>query len=307
VFTIHVPRAATTRHAKPVDRRNAVTNIENVSRRAGVNTCLVAMLAVDLGAAGPLVGCSSTPVHADAASGDAAGPDGVPDGAASDGGFRALFNGADFTGWDRYLGTPYEGGPPLGLNNDPRADYSVVTIDGEPAIRLSGEVFGSLTTQEEFCHFDLRVQHRWGTRSWPPLGCCDSGLMYMSTGPFGAVNAGGPPLSNPIGSGGFMVSVEYQIVTGDIGGVTTLGPITLHIGPHPLGTVRDAPLWNDLEIIVDGAGARHFLNGQQVGSASDFMIQWPGQATGPLSCGKLQLESEGAEVFYRHIEILPLP
>ena len=165
--------------------------------------------------------------------GDGGTDDGGTDnaaGAAGEGGrqadgVRELFNGIDFTNWDRYLGKPSPAEPPLGLNNDPHGVYSVVMADGEPAIRISGQDWGSLISKEEFCNFDLRLQYKWGTLLWPPLNSEDSGVMILSAGPLGAVNAGGNALSDPIGSGGFMVSVEYQIAPGDVGGLYNLGPI----------------------------------------------------------------------------------
>ena len=225
--------------------------------------------------------------------------------AASPPGWRSLFNGVDFSGWDRYLGKPSAGEAPLGEENDPRGVYSVVTSDGEPAIHITGEVWGALISRDDFCHFDLRAQYKWGTAVWPPLNRLDSGIMYFSTGPLGAVNAGGTPLSDPIGSGGFMVSVEYQLAGGDIGGLYNLGPIGFLPGPRVVTDEQAG--WNDVEIIVDGDGARHFLNGQQVASASQFIVSWPGQAPAELTCGKLQLQSESGEIYFRHVTVAPLP
>jgi hypothetical protein len=220
-------------------------------------------------------------------------------------GVRALFNGIDFTNWDRYLGKPSPADPALGLNNDPHQVYSVVMADGEPAIRISGQDWGSLISKEEFCNFDLRAQYKWGDAVWPPLNSKDSGLMILSTGPLGAVNAGGTALSDPIGSGGFMVSVEYQIAPGAVGGLYNLGPIAFSTsqvqGPELAGA------WNQIEIIHQNDVVVSMLNGEQVTRASDFRLDWPGQPESLLACGKVQLQSEGAEIFFRNVEIQVLP
>jgi Domain of Unknown Function (DUF1080) len=230
-------------------------------------------------------------------------------GAAGEGGqgdgVRQLFNGVDFTNWDRYLGKPSPADPALGLNNDPHGVYSVVMADGEPAIRISGQDWGSLISKEEFCNFDLRLQYKWGALLWPPLNAQDSGVMFLSSGPLGAVNAGGSALSDPIGSGGFMVSVEYQIAAGDVGSLYNLGPIafsTSHMSRPEL-----AGVWNQVEIIHQGDVAVSLLNGEQVTRAADFRLDWPGQPESLLACGQLQLQSEGAEIFFRHVEIQALP
>ena len=49
------------------------------------------------------------------------------------------------------------------------------------------------------------------------------------------------------------------------------------------------------------------LNGQEVSRASGFSLHWPGQPEAALRCGKLQLQSEGAEIFFRRVELDELP
>ena len=218
---------------------------------------------------------------------------------------RSLFNGVDFSGWDRYLGKPSETEPALGLENDPRGVYSVVRLDGEPAIRISGEVWGALISQQELGDFHLRAEYKWGTATWPPLGLLDSGIMYLSTGPLGAVNAGGPALSDPIGSGAFMVSMEYQVLPSDIGGCYALGPIGFEPAPRT-ATPERAGDWNQIDIVYQAGEAQHFLNGELVAGASDFRLEWPGNPVSALQRGKLQIQSEGGEIYYRRIELLPL-
>jgi hypothetical protein len=222
-----------------------------------------------------------------------------------DAGARSLFNGVDFSGWDRYLGKPSDAEPPLGLENDPRGVYSVVTIDGGPAIRISGEVWGALISQQELGDFHLRAEYKWGTATWPPLRLLDSGIMYLSTGPLGAVNAGGSALSDPIGSGGFMVSMEYQVLPRDVGGCYALGPIRFEAAARA-GASERAGDWNQIDIVYRSGEAQHFLNGERVAGASRFLLEWPGVPATALERGKLQIQSEGGEIYYRHIELLPV-
>src|SRR5262249_2490251 len=66
------------------------------------------------------------------------------------GDWRPLFNGKDLTGWDTWLGKPHGSREVLGLNKDPKQVYTVVMEDGEPALRISGEIYGALTTKDEF-------------------------------------------------------------------------------------------------------------------------------------------------------------
>lgn len=216
-----------------------------------------------------------------------------------------LFNGIDFSGWDRYLGQPSATEPPLWIDNDPRGVYSVVMLDGEAAIRISGEIWGALISRRELGDFHLRAEYKWGTATWPPLRLFDSGIMYLSTGPLGAVNAGGPALSDPPGSGAFMVSMEYQVLPRDIGGCYALGPIHFQAAARTPASER-AGEWNQIEIVHRSGEAQHFLNGEPVAGASNFQVEWPGEPATPLQRGKLQIQSEGAEIYYRRIELLPL-
>jgi hypothetical protein len=220
--------------------------------------------------------------------------------------WRALFDGGNIAGWDRYLGVPVDATAPLGLDDDPRGVFSVVTVEGAPAIRVSGEVWGALVSKDTFCDFHLRAQYKWGTRVWPPLGVRDSGLMYLSTGAFGAVNAGGAAIATPSGSGAFMISIEYQIAPSDVGAMANLGPITFTPLDRTVPTER-AGDWNDIDVLVRGGVSTHTLNGVEVARGQGFVLALPGQAPAPLSCGKLQLQSEGAEIFFRALEIQSPP
>lgn len=208
--------------------------------------------------------------------------------------------------WDRYLGKPTSREPALGVDNDPSGVYSLVTLDGEPAIRISGEVWGALISKREFCNFRLQAEFKWGSAVWPPLSAQDSGIMFLSTGPLGAVNAGGDALSDPIGSGGFMVAPEYQIAAGDVGSLYNLGPVAF--SAENAGEHRDAPgVWNTIEISLVDDRASLSLNGQETVRASGFVLNWPNEPAFELRCGKLQLQSEGAEIFFRRVQIEPLP
>lgn len=79
-----------------------------------------------------------------------------------------LLNGKDLTGWDTYLGPSYDttrndwDHTPLGLNTDPAKVFSVVTIDGHAALRISGERFGGISTQKSFKNYHLKLEFKWG-------------------------------------------------------------------------------------------------------------------------------------------------
>ena len=78
-----------------------------------------------------------------------------------------LFNGKNLKGWETYLDSPYTADKsvktaPIGLNNDPNQVFSVVTTDGKPALRISGETFGGINTLADFenYHADRALELR---------------------------------------------------------------------------------------------------------------------------------------------------
>jgi hypothetical protein len=240
-------------------------------------------------------------------------------------GGRALFNGKDLSGWDTWLGRPYKGKEVIGLNKDPKGVYSVVMEDGKPAIRISGEVFGALTSKEAFKNYHLRLEFKWGKKKWPPRDKAvrDSGLLYHCVGKQGAAGTY------------WMRSLEFQVEEHDCGDFWSVdGPIVEVTGKRKDGkgpviydpkgktfTIPSAGLprrivkgadyekptgeWNTLELFTVGQTSVHVVNGKP-----NMVLRKARHKVGdkevPLTGGKIQLQSEGAEVFYRNITIRPL-
>src|SRR5262245_48826216 len=91
-----------------------------------------------------------------------------------------LFNGRDFAGWETSLGVPTGGSEPIGVGRDPEGIFRVVEEDGAPAIRISGETIGGLTTLDEFENFHLELEFKWGEARYASRAELprDSGLLY---------------------------------------------------------------------------------------------------------------------------------
>ncbi|MEO7989966.1 MAG: DUF1080 domain-containing protein [Chryseolinea sp.] len=247
-------------------------------------------------------------------------------------GWRPLMNGKDLTGWDTYLGAVFDTltekqvGAPLGINTDPRKTFSIVTVDNKPALRISGEDFGGISTQNEFSNYHLRLAFKWGKLKWAPRKNAkrDSGLLYHGVGPHGA------------GYGSWLRSQEFQVQEGDCGDYWTIAESIVDIPATEIkaGEFRfdpAAPLqtfgegkaggkrcfkypdaekpygeWNVLEVYCFGDTSVHVVNGKTVMTL--FHSRQPGDdgKDMPLKKGKIQLQSEGAEVFYRDIEIMSI-
>jgi len=226
-----------------------------------------------------------------------------------------LFDGRDLTNWDTWLGTPH------GLNRDPAGVFSTVRVDDAAAIRISGEIYGALTTREEYENYHLRFEVKWGERRWPPREqkVRDSGCCYHCVGPHGA------------SYGFWMQSFEFQVQEGDCGDFYSLAgvivdaeasrtdpddpqsePIYRKGAPKIVGHTRriiksvtnERPhgAWNVMELYCLGQTSVHVVNGTPNMGLTGLRRTVDGREV-PLTKGRLQFQSEGAEVFYRNIAI----
>jgi hypothetical protein len=239
---------------------------------------------------------------------------------------KSLFNGKDLSGWDTYVGPAYDtiqkkfAGTAIGLNNDPDQVFSVVKEDGKSAVRISGEKFGGISTQQSFENYHLRLEFKWGKLKWHPKRNAkrDSGLLYHAVGEHGA-------------DGGFwMRSQEFQIQEGDCGDywgvaggiadvpaiqqsekrfVYTPGSPLLTFsekGPNGRNCIKNpdgekpSGEWNIIDLYCFGDTSVHVVNGK-VTMVLYHSRQAEGDREMPLKKGKIQLQSEGAELFYRNL------
>jgi Domain of Unknown Function (DUF1080) len=242
--------------------------------------------------------------------------------------WKSLFDGKDLTGWNTYLGPKYDtilnkwDTIPTGLNIDPAKVFSVIEMGGEKVMRISGEQFGGISTIMEFENYHLQLQFKWGQLKWPPSkkGKKDSGLMYYAVGPQGA-------------DGGFwMRSHEFQIEEGDCGDYwacagavfdvmakkendstyvynkdgdififSTVSPNGRNCQKYP-DAEKPSGEWNTIDLYCYGSTSVHIVNGV-VNMILHNSRQLEGNKEIPLTKGKIQFESEGAEIFYRNIKI----
>jgi hypothetical protein len=246
-------------------------------------------------------------------------------------GWTSLFNGKDLTGWDTYLKpepdstTNRTGQQSGGLNNDPKHVFTIVKDGTENVIRISGEGIGAISTKKEFDNYHLQLMFRWGTLTWGEKKNKkkDSGVLYHSVGPYGA------------DWGAWMRSQEFQVQEGDCGdywgcaggmadipaikksdseyvydpaGVLTTFRADNTIGRHCIKAAdaeKPSGQWNTLDLYCHGDTSVHIMNGKLM-----MILYHNGQSDKgqvlPLTKGKLQIQSEGAEVFYKAIRIQPI-
>lgn len=241
---------------------------------------------------------------------------------------RDLFNGRDLAGWDTYLGPrflvatgKFDSLDGDGLNSDPDKVFTVVQEDGQPALRISGEHFGGISTVDEYSNYHLTLEFKWGQNKFAPKDSAvrDSGLLYHGVGAHGA------------GDRFWLRSQEFQVQEGDCGDYWGIAgtefdiPATLEqrgyvydpdadlisftertsIGRHAIkfpDAEKASGEWNTLELYCFGDTAVHVVNGKVVMMLYNSR-QVDGERISPLTKGKIQIQSEGAEVFYRNMRI----
>jgi hypothetical protein len=227
------------------------------------------------------------------------------------------FNGKDLSGF--YVYTKRHG------YNDPE---NVITVhDG--MIHVSGQDFGGFATGGNFRDYHLIVEWKWGQKTWPPRAdkARDSGILLHCVGPDGA--AGGQ----------WMESIECQIIEGGCGDFILVGgrgrprlTCETRVGPDgqlyfekggtpetrdsgrfnwwgrdpnwndrlgfrgPRDVERPAGAWNRMEVICDGDSITNIVNG--------YVVNFGTRSS--LTEGKILFQSEGAEIFFRRIEVRPL-
>lgn len=244
---------------------------------------------------------------------------------------------ADFTHWDKFIGVPHTSvplpddisksenvheGTPLGLNNDPLGVFTMVKEDGEDLLKINGQIYGGLTSKQEYGDYHLQLQFKWADKKWPPRlkAQRDNGLLYHCTGPHGVFwNV-------------WMRCLEFQIQERDMGDFFALAGTNaygLTAGPQEnkqgtfqnggermgignnFGNYRNTRStneelghgeWNTLELYTLGGRAIHVVNGKVVNAIDDAHLMVDGKPL-PLVRGKIQLQSEAADGFFRRVRI----
>lgn len=204
---------------------------------------------------------------------------------------------------------------------DPLKVFSIRPENGEPVLHVTGEIFGGLTSLTEHENFHIRMQFRWGSvRHEPRLDKPrDSGFLYHCSGPHG------------VAAKVWKSGLECQIQENDIGDFYSLGgyadvpavkgdPVAGK--PDPWSYSPGAALrsfkgrcshgrdyqelpngeWNTIEIIAIGDRALHLLNGKVINVLQNTYRLVDDKKVS-LTCGQIQLQSEGAECDYRRVEI----
>ena len=245
-----------------------------------------------------------------------------------------LFNLQDLSGWYTYVDrTSTSKGPP-GRNIDPDGVFKVVS----GTIRISGQYWGTLTTEKEYDSYHLTLEFKWGAKTWGERekAARQSGVLLHCIGSDGA-HLGWAPQSVKCqiiegGTGDFVclntvkdktVTLSVEAAAPDAGDKKRNRNAFIYQPGEPLTTVTQGFVrrlgngndwknvvgyhrpgdienptgeWNTLECICQGNRIQIVLNGKVVNEAVNVKP----------SRGKISLQSQGAEIFFRKVELQSL-
>jgi hypothetical protein len=238
-------------------------------------------------------------------------------------GWISLLNGHDLNGWYSVLQNSGRGAA---------EKKHCVTME-EGMLHIMGNEQGSepaeagyLATNTEFENVHIRVEYKWGMKRFAPrlVSKRDNGLLYGLVG------------EDKV----WPTCAECQIEEGDVGDFFLVGGVRGVQDSHDAGIsgvdlsfdgwakqtppkdqrepsggrkVKDGDFeildgWNTVEVIWQGDRAAHIVNGRAVNVCS--RLQYPDPANPgrylPLTRGKIAIEIEYAEIWYRRIEVKKL-
>lgn len=194
--------------------------------------------------------------------------------------FKPIFNGKNLDGWYSFL-----------RDKNMPAD-SVFTVE-DGMIHVSGRSFGYVCTNQSYKNFHLILEFKWGVAKHPPRQNAkrDSGVLYYFA-------ASSPDKVWPR-------SIEYQVQEGDCGDFWLVDSTSLTVNGKLYPPTKNQQVvkfsdhekptgeWNTVEIIGNNGKCTHILNGAVVNEGTDANVRE----------GKILLQSEGSEIYYRNIRL----
>lgn len=249
----------------------------------------------------------------------------------------------DLSHWDTYLSfkhqLDYDGTPPrdasnkliepLGLNpSNGHGIFTAMTENGEDVIRVGGEYYGCIVTKKEYANYQFQLKFKWGEEKWVPRKekLKDSGILYHSVGPHGADYWKS-----------WMMSQEFQIMEGYTGDYWKQATSAMDVRAYkpesvlnplahesqdflPIGENQEIEFycqrsnnyenkhgeWNTLDLITFEDKALHIVNGEVVMILRNSRYYDEDNNAVPLTKGKIQLQAEAAELFYKDFKIRTL-
>ena len=198
---------------------------------------------------------------------------------------KLLFTQSDRSSWYTFL-------EKSGKNADP---LKVFQFENN-VLHVSGQEFGYVITEESYASFHLSLEFKWGVKKFPPRENekRDAGVLYN------AHLYSGDKI--------WPRSLEFQIQEGDCGdfwltdsvSMTHADTVTPKTRWFRVVKTKDTEKpngeWNKVEVIIQDGKITHKMNGEVVNTGADPSVK----------SGRIVLQSEGAEIFYRNVQLVEL-
>jgi len=245
-------------------------------------------------------------------------------------GWVSLINGRDLTGWYTMLQKSGKG----------IAEELNMVVMEEQMLHILGEdersdpvEAGYLATNQEFENVHIRVEYKWGMKRHAPRYTPkrDNGLLYalvgedkvwptciecqIEEGDVGDFFLLGGITGIQAQHGAGLFGVGVNPLTGWPKGNTAATPAPTQQPPGTASNrlIKDGNFemlddWNTVEVIWQGDRAEHIVNGRTVNLATNLQRpdpNNPGQFI-PLNRGKIAIEIEYAEIWFRRVEVKAL-
>lgn len=226
------------------------------------------------------------------------------------GSVQELFNGKNLDGWYQITD---EKGPDKNLFKAESGTIHVYPTQAENSVQS----FGAIITENNYEDYVLSLEYKWGEKKFKPRDnfVRDAGVIIHMSG------------ENIIWPSG----IECQIQEGDTGDLwiiksrasskvhpinknfdvdgllSTLGTQNIEYNRFPRSYCWEKPGWNKVVLVVNGDHAQFYINDKLVNEAIN-MKKWDEAQKKwiPLTGGKILLQAEGSEIFYRNISLQSL-
>lgn len=248
-------------------------------------------------------------------------------------GWVSLMNGRDLSGWYTMLQKSGKAAA---------EELKMVTIEEEMLHILGNQEgvapaeAGYLATNQEFENVHIRVEYKWGMKRHAPRYSPkrDNGLLYGlvgvdkvwptcvecqieegDVGDFFMVGTRGIQAQHGAGLFGQGINPLTGWPKPAVASTPPAAPQNTQAPPERIGGrfIKDGNFelldqWNTVEVIWQGDKAEHIVNGRSVNVATNIQQPDPQNPAAyiPLTRGKIAIEIEYAEIWYRRIEVKSL-
>jgi hypothetical protein len=223
---------------------------------------------------------------------------------------QALFNSKNLEGW-------YQIVDGRGVDKNLFKNEGGVIHAYSDQADNSIQSFGALITDKEYENYVLSLEYKWGDKKFKPRenSVRDAGVLFHMYGE-SVIWPAGIECQIQEGDTGDLWIIKSRASTkvdpnirayGKDGLVSTLGFKGMDYNRFPRSYCWEKPGWNKVVLIVKGDHAQFFINDKLVNEAIE-MKKWDEEQNKwiPLIKGKILLQAEGSEIFYRNVTLKPI-